>query len=62
MRRAHWSKPSCIVMMAAFVLLIAAIAWLASGYLVRTPSPGAVTRETPEYDTDTPSKTPSDGR
>ena len=57
MKRARWSRPSCIVMMLLFALLIAAIAWLASGYLLRTPSPGAVTRETPAYDTDTPSKT-----
>jgi len=37
-----------------FVLLIGAIALLASGYLLRTPSPQAVPRETSTYDTDIP--------
>ena len=62
MHRARWSKPSCIVMMLLFVLLVGAIGWLASGYMLRTPSPTAVPRETPAYDTDTPAKPPPGGR
>jgi len=58
MKRAHWSRPSCVVMTALFILLVAAIVWLASGTLLRTPGPGAVTRKTPAYDTDVPAKQP----
>jgi hypothetical protein len=56
MQRARWTRPSCLVMTILFVLLLAAIALLASGYLVRTPSPTAVPRESQTYDTDTPSQ------
>ena len=56
MHRARWSRPSCLVMTILFVLLIGAIVLLASGYLLRTPSPTAVPRESSTYDTDTPSQ------
>jgi hypothetical protein len=49
-------------MIVLFVLLLAAIGVLASGYLVRTPSPTAVPRETSTYDTDTPSQREPTGR
>lgn len=59
MQRARWTRPSCLVMLALLALLLAAIAWLASGDALRTPSPTAVPKETPTYDTDVPSrKTP----
>jgi hypothetical protein len=45
-------------MIVLFVLLVGAIGVLASGYLLRTPSPTAVPRETPTYDTDTPARDP----
>ena len=56
MQRARWTRPSCLVMTILFVLLLAAIGLLASGYLVRTPSPTAVPAESQTYDTDTPSQ------
>lgn len=62
MQRARWTRPSCLIMTILFALLIAAIAWLASGYLLSTPAPTAVTRETPAYDTDTPSPRQGGGR
>ncbi|HEX8192551.1 MAG TPA: hypothetical protein VF552_06585 [Allosphingosinicella sp.] len=43
-------------MIGLFVLLIGAIAVIASGFLVRTPNPSAVPQETSTYDTDTPSQ------
>lgn len=43
-------------MLALFVLLIGAIAFLASGTLLRTPNPASVTKETPTYDTDVPAQ------
>jgi hypothetical protein len=45
-----------------FVLLVGAIFWLASGYMLRTPAPTAVPRETQTYDTDTPSGRPGGQR
>ena len=54
MKRARWTRPSCLVMLAIFVVLLAAIAWLASGDALRTPSSSSVTRATPTYDTDVP--------
>lgn len=54
MQRARWSRPSCLVMTVLFVLLLAAIAWLASGDLLRTPSPQSVPRPSGTYDTDIP--------
>ena len=62
MQHARWKRPSCLVMIVLFVLLVGAIAVLASGYLVRTPSPTAVLRETSTYDTDTPSQVDPSGR
>lgn len=56
MQRARWSRPSCLVMAILALLLVAAIGVLASGYLLRTPNPTAVPRETSTYDTDTPSR------
>ena len=54
MQRANWSRPSCLVMLALFVVLVAAIVWLASGDALRTPSPSSITKSTPTYDTDVP--------
>ena len=54
MQRARWSRPSCLVMLALFVVLVAAIVWLASGDALRTPGPSSVTKSTPTYDTDVP--------
>ena len=62
MQHARWKRPSCLIMIVLFVLLIAAIGVLASGYLVRTPNPTAVPRESSTYDTDTPSQQPPTGR
>ncbi|HZF95265.1 MAG TPA: hypothetical protein VEZ20_10400 [Allosphingosinicella sp.] len=56
MQRARWTRPSCLVMTILFVLLVAAIGLLASGYLLRTPAPTSVPRESQTYDTDTPSQ------
>jgi hypothetical protein len=56
MQRARWSRPSCLVMLILALLLVAAIAVLASGYLLRTPSPSAVPRESSTYGTDKPSR------
>lgn len=55
MERARWRRPSCLVMMALLVLLLAALAWLASGDALMTPNPSQVTRDTPAYDKDVPS-------
>jgi hypothetical protein len=62
MQRARWRQPSCLIMMVLFVLLVAAILWLASGYMLRTPAPTAVPRETTTYDTDVPSQRSPGGR
>ena len=61
MQRARWRKPSCLVMIVLFVLLIGAIAWLASGEALRTPNPASVTKSTPTYDTDVPAGEQPDG-
>lgn len=58
MRRERWNRPSCLIILAILALLVGALAWLAFGGGVRTPSPGAVTKETPTYDTDVPSSAP----
>jgi len=57
MGRPSLKRPSCIVMIVIGVLLLAAIAWLASGYALRTPSPTSVPKESTTYDTDVPSGT-----
>lgn len=63
MQRAQWSRPSCLVMIVLFALLLGAIAWLASGDPLRTPNPQQVTRETTTYDKDIPSgQRPGSGR
>jgi hypothetical protein len=63
MQRARWNRPSCLVMLGLLALLLAALAWLASGDPLRTPSPTSVPKETQTYDTDVPSpKKPSGGR
>ena len=54
MQRARWTRPSCLVMLALLLLLVVAIAWLASGDALRTPNPATVTKSTPTYDTDVP--------
>ncbi len=56
MHRARWNRPSCLVMLALALalLLVAAVAWFASGELLRTPSPTAIPKETQTYDTDVP--------
>lgn len=59
MQNARWKRPSCIVILVLLVLMFAAIAKLASGTLLRTPNPTAVTPETPTYDTDVPSQQPA---
>jgi hypothetical protein len=52
-----------MVMLAMLAVLLAAIVWLASGDALRTPAPGSVTKATPTYDTDVPSrKTPGGNR
>lgn len=62
MQRARWNRLSCLVMLALLVLLLGALAWLALGDPLSTPSPTAVPKETSTYDTDIPSSKPSDGR
>jgi|GEM_PF-2460470 len=62
MQRARWTRPSCLIMLALFVLLLGALVWLISGDPLRTPSPTAVPKETSTYDTDVPSPRPGDGR
>lgn len=59
MQNARWKRPSCIVIIVLLVLMLAAIGWLASGTLLRTPNPTAVTTETPTYDTDVPAQQPT---
>lgn len=55
MDRARLTRPSCIVMLLLFLVGVGVILWLAFGSPLRTPSPAAVTKETPTYDTDVPS-------
>lgn len=62
MQRARWRQPSCLIMILLFVLLVGAIAWLASGSMLRTPAPTSVPRETTTYDTDVPSQRDAGGR
>jgi hypothetical protein len=59
MQRARWTRPSCLIMLALAVLLVGAIAFLASGVLLRTPNPASVTKETTTYGTDVPSQKPA---
>lgn len=58
MRGQQWKRPSCLIMLAVLALLLAAIAWLASGSALMTPNPQTVTKATPTYDTDVPSEQP----
>jgi hypothetical protein len=62
MQRARWTRPSCLIMLVLSVLLVAAIALLASGILLRKPNPATVTKETTTYDTDVPSPQKPGGR
>lgn len=59
MGRPSLKRPSCIVFLVIGFLLLAAIGWLASGYALRTPNPGSLTKESVTYDTDVPSGTGS---
>ncbi len=62
MQRARWTRPSCLIMLALFVLLVAALVWLVSGEPLRTPNPATITKATPTYDTDVPPSEQPGGR
>ena len=62
MQRARWRRPSCLVMLALLVLLLAVLAWLVSGEALRTPNPSTVTKATSTYDTDVPASEQPGGR
>jgi cytoskeletal protein RodZ len=55
MQREKWKRPSCLLMLALLAVMLAALAWLVSGYALQTPSPTSVTKSTTTYDTDVPS-------
>ena len=50
MQHERWKRPSCLIMLALLALLLGALAWLISGYALRTPGPASVPKETSTYD------------
>ena len=55
MHRARFTRPSCIVFLLLFAIVLGVLIWLAFGSPLRTPAPTAVPKETTTYDTDIPS-------